>query len=88
MKLQQVWANLEASSLRKCGVVGDNRCRNIHELKVGAVETGIDFGVYAAPESFLVDAQGNVVFKQIGAMTPEVIEQEIIPRLQSGSKVQ
>jgi cytochrome c biogenesis protein CcmG/thiol:disulfide interchange protein DsbE len=50
--------------------------------------TGIDFGVYAAPESFLVDAQGIVVFKQIGAMTPEIIEQEIIPRLQSGSKVQ
>jgi cytochrome c biogenesis protein CcmG/thiol:disulfide interchange protein DsbE len=43
--------------------------------------TGIDFGVYAAPESFLVDAEGTVVFKQIGAMTPEVIEQEILPRL-------
>ena len=43
--------------------------------------TGIDFGVYAAPESFLVDAEGNVVFKQIGAMTYEVIEQEILPRI-------
>ncbi len=43
--------------------------------------TGIDFGVYAAPESFLVDAEGNVVFKQIGAMTNEVIEQEILPRI-------
>jgi len=42
---------------------------------------GIDFGVYAAPESFLVDADGNVVFKQIGAMTDEVIEQEILPRV-------
>lgn len=42
---------------------------------------GIDFGVYAAPESFLVDAEGNVVFKQIGAMTHEVIEQEILPRV-------
>ena len=43
--------------------------------------TGIDFGVYAAPESFLVDAEGNVVYKQIGAMTNEVIEQEILPRI-------
>lgn len=42
---------------------------------------GIDFGVYAAPESFLVDAEGNVVFKQIGAMTYEIIEQEILPRI-------
>jgi len=43
--------------------------------------TGIDFGVYAAPESFLVDAEGTIIFKQIGAMTPEVIEQEILPRI-------
>jgi cytochrome c biogenesis protein CcmG/thiol:disulfide interchange protein DsbE len=44
--------------------------------------TAIDFGVYAAPESFLVDAEGTIVFKQIGAVTPEVIEQEILPRLE------
>jgi cytochrome c biogenesis protein CcmG/thiol:disulfide interchange protein DsbE len=43
--------------------------------------TGIDFGVYAAPESFLVDAEGIVIYKQIGAVTEEVIEQEILPRL-------
>jgi cytochrome c biogenesis protein CcmG/thiol:disulfide interchange protein DsbE len=43
--------------------------------------TGIDFGVYAAPESFLVDASGTIVFKQIGAMTDEVITQEILPRI-------
>lgn len=43
--------------------------------------TGIDFGVYAAPESFLIDAEGTVVFKQIGAMTEEVIEAEILPRI-------
>jgi cytochrome c biogenesis protein CcmG/thiol:disulfide interchange protein DsbE len=43
--------------------------------------TGIDFGVYAAPESFLVDAEGTIVFKQIGAMTDEVIRQEILPRI-------
>ncbi len=41
----------------------------------------IDFGVYAAPETFLVDAEGRIVFKHLGALTPEVIEREIIPRL-------
>ena len=41
----------------------------------------IDFGVYAAPESFLVDSSGVIVFKQIGALTSEVIETEILPRL-------
>jgi cytochrome c biogenesis protein CcmG/thiol:disulfide interchange protein DsbE len=41
----------------------------------------IDLGVYAAPESFLVDAEGKIIFKQIGAVTPEVIEKEILPRI-------
>lgn len=44
--------------------------------------TSIDFGVYAAPESFLVDEKGIIVFKQLGALTHEVIEQEILPRIQ------
>jgi len=48
--------------------------------------TAIDFGVYAAPESFLIDSNGTIVFKQIGMMTPEVIETEILPRLEQWSK--
>jgi cytochrome c biogenesis protein CcmG/thiol:disulfide interchange protein DsbE len=48
--------------------------------------TSIDFGVYAAPETFLVDEKGIIVFKQLGALTPAVIEQEILPRIaQTGS---
>jgi len=43
----------------------------------------IDFGVYAAPESFLVDPSGVIVFKQLGAMTPHIIETEILPRIAS-----
>jgi cytochrome c biogenesis protein CcmG/thiol:disulfide interchange protein DsbE len=43
--------------------------------------TSIDFGVYAAPESFLIDETGTIVFKQLGALTPEVIEKEILPRV-------
>lgn len=41
----------------------------------------IDFGVYAAPESFLVDPAGIIVFKQTGALTAEIIETEILPRV-------
>jgi len=46
--------------------------------------TAIDFGVYAAPESFLVDARGNIVFKQIGALTEEIVQKEILGRLNRG----
>jgi cytochrome c biogenesis protein CcmG/thiol:disulfide interchange protein DsbE len=42
----------------------------------------INFGVYAAPESFLVDPQGEIVYKQIGALTPEVVEEVILPMIE------
>lgn len=35
----------------------------------------IDWGVYAAPETFLVNPQGIVVQKQIGVMTPDAWSQ-------------
>ena len=41
--------------------------------------TAIDFGVYGAPESFLIDARGVIRYKHIGPFTPEVIERELAP---------
>jgi cytochrome c biogenesis protein CcmG/thiol:disulfide interchange protein DsbE len=43
--------------------------------------TAIDFGVYGAPESFLVDAKGVIRYKRIGPFTPELIAQELKPRI-------
>jgi cytochrome c biogenesis protein CcmG, thiol:disulfide interchange protein DsbE len=43
--------------------------------------TAIDFGVYGAPETFLVDAKGVVRYKHIGPLTPEVIESELKPAI-------
>lgn len=39
----------------------------------------IDYGVYGAPESFLIDRNGVIRFKQIGPVTPDVWEQKILP---------
>lgn len=44
-------------------------------------DTAIDFGVYGAPETFLVDARGVIRYKHIGPLTPEVIAQEIDPAI-------
>jgi cytochrome c biogenesis protein CcmG, thiol:disulfide interchange protein DsbE len=41
----------------------------------------IDWGVYGAPETFLVDARGIIVYKHVGAMDQEVWEREFLPRL-------
>jgi cytochrome c biogenesis protein CcmG/thiol:disulfide interchange protein DsbE len=47
--------------------------------------TAIDWGVYGAPETFLVNAQGIVVYKRVGALTREVWTREILPRLTQGA---
>jgi cytochrome c biogenesis protein CcmG, thiol:disulfide interchange protein DsbE len=41
----------------------------------------IEWGVYAAPETFLVNPEGVVVYKQIGALTEEAWKNEILPRV-------
>jgi cytochrome c biogenesis protein CcmG/thiol:disulfide interchange protein DsbE len=43
--------------------------------------TAINWGVYGAPETFLVDARGRVVFKFISPVTPEIWEREFLPRI-------
>jgi len=43
--------------------------------------TAIDWGVYGAPETYLVDAKGRVIFKFISPMTADVWQQEFLPRI-------
>jgi cytochrome c biogenesis protein CcmG/thiol:disulfide interchange protein DsbE len=52
--------------------------------RIGADREGrvaIDWGVYGAPESFLVDPSGTIVYKHVGAMTPEVWQHEFLARV-------
>ena len=42
---------------------------------------GIDFGVYGVPETFIIDRQGVVRFKHVGALTPDVLRTRIEPLL-------
>ncbi|MGO9804702.1 MAG: DsbE family thiol:disulfide interchange protein [Steroidobacteraceae bacterium] len=43
--------------------------------------TAIDWGVYGAPETFLVNPAGVVVFKLVGPLTHEAWTHDILPRL-------
>jgi cytochrome c biogenesis protein CcmG, thiol:disulfide interchange protein DsbE len=40
---------------------------------------GIDYGVYGVPETYLIDKQGVIRFKQIGAITHENLQRKILP---------
>jgi cytochrome c biogenesis protein CcmG, thiol:disulfide interchange protein DsbE len=49
-------------------------------------ETGksaLNWGIYGAPETFLVDAQGIVRWKHIGALDEEKIRSELIPQIEA-----
>ena len=40
---------------------------------------GIDYGVYGVPETFVIDKQGTIRYKQIGPVTVEALEKKIMP---------
>ena len=42
-------------------------------------KVGIDYGVYGVPETYVIDKQGTIRYKQIGPVTAEVLKQTIIP---------
>ena len=41
----------------------------------------IDYGVYGAPETFLIDRDGVIRYKQIGPITEDAWQKEILPRV-------
>jgi cytochrome c biogenesis protein CcmG/thiol:disulfide interchange protein DsbE len=45
----------------------------------GDGRVGIDWGVYGVPETFVVDKNGVIRYKQIGPITVEALQQKILP---------
>ena len=40
---------------------------------------GIEFGVYGLPETFLIDTGGNIVYKHVGPLDPDTLQERILP---------
>jgi cytochrome c biogenesis protein CcmG/thiol:disulfide interchange protein DsbE len=47
----------------------------------GDGRVGIDYGVYGVPETYLIDKEGIIRYKHIGPLTPQVIEETILPKV-------
>jgi len=47
---------------------------------------GIDYGVYGAPETYLIDREGVIRFKHIGPLTPDIIQNKLLPLARDLSK--
>lgn len=72
------WKDDDAAALRWLAELGD-------PYDVVAVDkegrVAIDWGVYGAPETFLVNDRGLVEYKHVGAMTARIWREEFLPRL-------
>lgn len=49
---------------------------------------GIDWGVYAAPETFLINPDGMVVHKHLGPLDPSIWERDFAPLIESMAATQ
>ena len=47
---------------------------------------GIDYGVYGVPETYVIDKDGVIRYKQIGALTREALDKKILPLVAELSK--
>jgi cytochrome c biogenesis protein CcmG/thiol:disulfide interchange protein DsbE len=43
---------------------------------------GMDYGVYGVPETYVIDRAGVIRHKQVGALTPALLQDEILPLIQ------
>jgi cytochrome c biogenesis protein CcmG/thiol:disulfide interchange protein DsbE len=43
---------------------------------------GIQYGVYGVPETYVIDQQGVIRFKHVGAVTPQLLAEKIFPLIQ------
>jgi cytochrome c biogenesis protein CcmG, thiol:disulfide interchange protein DsbE len=70
-----------AQALKWLDVLG-NPYAAVAEDQVGDVT--IDYGVYGAPETFLIAPDKTILAKQIGAMTPDVWKKDFLPHISAG----
>ena len=77
------WKDKREDGLRWLARYGDPYLLSVYDND-GRV--GINYGVYGAPETYLIDKQGIIRFKQIGPITPEVLEKKILPLVQELNK--
>lgn len=65
------------------GELGDPYVLSVSDLD-GRV--GIDYGVYGAPETYLIDRNGVIRFKQIGPVTTDIWQEKILPLVKDLNK--
>ena len=73
------WKDDRADALRWLDQFGNPYWLVIADLEGKAA---IDWGIYGAPETFLVDANGTIRWKHVGPLSDALIADELLPALQ------
>lgn len=74
------WNDDRAQALQWLQQLGDPYVVNAFD---GEGRVAIDWGVYGAPETFLIDASGKIIHKHIAPITVQIWEQDFLPRLKT-----
>jgi cytochrome c biogenesis protein CcmG/thiol:disulfide interchange protein DsbE len=74
------WKDDRAQAIRWLDQLGDPYVDSAFDAD-GRV--GIDWGVYGAPETFLVSADGKVLHKHLAPLTLEIWERDFLPKIRS-----
>ena len=79
------WKDMPENSKAWLAKLGDPYAPTVMDF---SGKVAIDYGVYGAPESFLIDKQGVIRFKHVGPLSPELLANKIRPLVQSLSAQQ
>ena len=70
------WKDERRDALQWLGKFGDPYALSVYD---NANKVGLDYGVYGAPETFVIDKMGVIRYKQIGPITQEALDNTILP---------
>ena len=70
------WKDTPENSIAWLRKLGNPYAVVVSDLKGGVA---IDYGVYGAPETFLIDKQGVIRFKHVGPLTRELLQTKLLP---------
>jgi cytochrome c biogenesis protein CcmG/thiol:disulfide interchange protein DsbE len=76
------WKDERPAALEMLRRFGDPYALSVYDPDNKA---GIDWGVYGAPETFVVDAEGIIRHKRIGRIDRKVWQEEILPVIQAAT---
>ena len=73
------WKDKREDALAVLSELGDPYVLNVSDFD-GRV--AIDYGITGAPETYLIDKQGIIRYKEVGQLTREIMQQKVLPMVQ------